>query len=87
MKTKKEKLYVKILWITLLQFLLLSGLWAIDIGASLMNFESAGVKGEAIGLFGSRDGNTHYHIGLGLVYLVFMIQLMWLSYLIVKEEK
>lgn len=85
-KSPAEKLFTKILLITLLQFFLLSGLWTIDIGASIMNYEAAGMKGEATGLFGTRDGNTQYHLGLAVVYVVFAIQLSWLLYLILKKE-
>lgn len=82
-----HKRFRRILVILLLQFFLISGLWAIDIGATILNYESAGVPGEAIGLFGSRDGNTQYHIGLGVVYMVFAIQTSWLLILILKNGK
>jgi len=79
--------FSKIMCLILLQFLLLSGLWTIDIGASIMNFESAGIESEASGLFGIRDGSTQYHLGLMIVYVVFMIQLAWLLYIILNQKE
>ena len=81
--------FVKILLIVMLQFFLLSGFWAIDIGASAMCWEeqSSGV-GQAQGLGFIRSASNQYHIGLGLVYIVFFIQLAWMLYIILgaKDE-
>lgn len=75
------------MWLILLQFFLLTGLWSIDIGASIMNMESAGLMSEATGLFGIRDGNTQYHLGLMVVYVVFIVQLAWLLFMIINQKR
>ena len=79
--------YNKILFLFLLQFLLLSAIWAIDIGASGMCWEEEYGPAQAQGLMSIRSANDQYHLGLGLVYLVFFIQLIWLLRIILKEPK
>ena len=77
----------KILILFLLQFFLLSGLWAIDIGSSAMCWEQTYANtAQAQGLGFLRSANNQYHIGLGLVYIVFFIQLAWLLYVIIKSK-
>ena len=77
----------KILILFLLQFFLLSGFWAIDIGSSAMCWEQTySNTGQAEGLAFLRSANNQYHIGLGIVYVVFFIQLAWLSYVILSKE-
>ena len=82
----KEKLFRRVMLLVLLQLLLMAGLWAIDIGASIMILESAGMLAEASGLFGVRGGSTQYHMGLMAVYVVFMIQLAWILYMVINER-
>ena len=78
----------KILILFLLQFFLLSGLWAIDIGSSAMCWEQTYANtGQAQGLAFLRSANNQYHIGLGLVYVVFFIQLAWLLFMILNRKK
>jgi len=76
----------KILILFLLQFFLLSGFWAIDIGASGMVWESVYGQAEATGLGFYRGATTQYHLGLMLVYIVFFIQLTWLLYVILNKK-
>ena len=77
----------KILILFLLQFFLLSGFWAIDIGSSAMCWEQTYANtGHAQGLGFLRSANNQYHIGLGLVYVVFFIQLAWLLYMILNRK-
>jgi hypothetical protein len=65
----------------------MSGLWAIDIGSSAMCWEEMSEStGQAQGLAFVRSANNQYHIGLGLVYLVFFIQLAWMLYLILNTK-
>lgn len=83
----KDNLITRISIILLLQFLLLTGFWAIDIGASGMNVEAAmGEQVVAKGLGFERSPSNQYHMGLGLVYMVFMVQLMWILNYVVQEE-
>ncbi len=77
--------YNKILILFLLQFFLLSGFWAIDIGVSGMAWEQAYGLGQAEGLLFIRSPINQYHIGLGIVYVVFFIQLSWLLYVILSR--
>ncbi len=77
--------YNKILILVLLQFFLLSGLWAVDIGVSEMAWEQAYGPAQAQGLLFIRSANAQYHIGLGIVYVVFFIQLSWLLYVILSR--
>ena len=73
--------------IVTLQFFLITGLWAIDIGASGMIWETAtGITAQAQGLGFTREPNTHYHLGLGTVYIIFFIQLCWLLTLVLKGD-
>jgi len=84
------KTYVKILILFMLQFFLLSGIWAIDVGSSAMCWEQAYESiGQAQGLGFLRSANNQYHIGLGLVYLTFFIQVSWMMYIFIypKGEK
>lgn len=76
----------KILILFVLQFFLLSGLWAIDISSSAMCWEqtSSGI-GQAQGLGFIRSANAQYHLGLIIVYVVFFIQLTWLLYVILSK--
>ena len=75
--------FIKIMILLLLQFFLLSGFWAIDIGSSAMCWEQTySGTGQAQGLGFLRSANNQYHIGLGLVYIVFIIQTVWLLYVI-----
>jgi len=78
--------YIKILILFLLQFFLLSGLWAIDIGMSGMMFE-LGTDNEAVATgFGfMRTPNQQYHMGLLVVYLVFFVQVIWLLWVILTK--
>ena len=76
----------KILILFLLQFFLLSGFWAIDIGSSAMCWEQTYENtGQAQGLAFLRSATNQYHIGLGLVYVVFFIQLSWMLYVILNQ--
>ena len=70
----------------MLQFLLISALWAIDIGASGMAWEAAYGEGQVQGLLFIREANTQYHLGLGIVYIVFFIQLLWMLNIIFKNQ-
>jgi len=77
----------KILILFLLQFFLLSGFWAIDIGSSAMCWEQTYANtAQAQGLGFLRSANNQYHIGLGLVYIVFLIQTSWLLYIILNSK-
>jgi len=77
----------KILILVLLQFFLLSGFWAIDIGSSAMCWEQTyDNTAQAQGISFLRSANNQYHLGLGLVYVVFFIQLAWLLYIILSKE-
>ena len=78
--------YNKILLLFLLQFILLSSLWAIDVGASGMVLEQEYGPAHAQGLAFLRSANNQYHLGLGLVYLVFFVQLAWLLWVIIGDE-
>lgn len=83
-----KKLFIRILLILLLQFFIISGLWAIDIGASGMVWESVyGQQGQVQGLGFVRSASNQYHLGLGIVYLTFFVQTLWLIRIFVKEEK
>ncbi len=76
----------KILILSLLQFLLLTGFWAIDIGSSAMCWEQTYANtGQAQGIAFLRTANQQYHLGLGLVYVVFFIQFAWLLYIILSK--
>ena len=79
--------FVKILILFTLQFFLLSGLWAVDVASSAMCWEQA-YSGTAVaqGLGFLRTANTQYHLGLGLIYIVFLIQLAWMLWIILGEE-
>jgi len=80
-------MFPKIMILFLLQFLLLSGFWAIDIGVSGICWEDEyGVDAQAQGLAFTRSANAQYHLGLGLVYVVFFIQLAWMLWLIITRE-
>lgn len=70
------------MFIILLQFFLLTGFWCIDIGLSGMMWEQAYGPAQAQGLGFVRSPNIQYHLGLLLVYLVFIIQTAWLLYVI-----
>jgi len=79
--------FTKILILFVLQFFLLSGFWAIDIGSSAMCWEQTySNTAQAQGLGFLRSANSQYHIGLGLVYIVFFIQLAWLLYVILNKD-
>jgi hypothetical protein len=68
------KLIPKILLVVILGIFLVSGLWAIDIGASAMMMSiGAGMDTVAQGLFGIRSPNTQYHLGMVLIILAFLI--------------
>lgn len=79
--------FVKILCLFFLQFMLISGLWAVDIGASGMVWDAIYGQSQAQGLGFVHSANTHYHIGLMLIYVSFLIQLCWLLYFILKRKK
>jgi len=80
------KKFNRILFLLFLQFLLISSFWAIDIGASAMCWEQTYANtGQAQGLSFLRSANNQYHIGLGIVYVVFFIQLAWLLYVILLK--
>lgn len=80
--------FAKILILFLLQFLLLSGIWAIDIGSSGMCWEEIyDGTAKAQGLAFIRSANEQYHLGLGLVYLVFFLQLVWILNLIINTKE
>jgi len=75
----------KILILFLLQFFLLSGFWAIDIGASAMCWEqSYAGAAQAQGLGFLRSANNQYHLGLIIVYIVFFLQLSWMLWAILN---
>jgi len=77
----------KILILITLQFFLLSGLWAIDVGSSAMCWEQTySGTAQAQGLGFLRSANNQYHIGLGLVYIIFFIQTSWLLYMILYKN-
>ena len=78
--------FLNIMWLFLLQFFLLSGFWAIDIGVSGMCWEMVYGKAQAIGLGFMRGASNQYHLGLGLVYVVFIIQTAWLLYMILNSQ-
>lgn len=83
-----ENKFGKILILFLLQFLLLSGFWAIDIGSSAMCWEETyDGTAKAQGLTFIRSANEQYHLGLGLVYLVFFLQLVWILNLIINKRE
>ena len=78
--------YTKILILVTLQFFLISGLWAVDIGVSGMLWEEAtGYGSQVQGLGFIRDPNSHYHLGLVTIYMVFFVQLSWMVQLILEE--
>jgi len=77
----------KILILFLLQFFLLTGFWAIDIGLSGMMWEQAYGPAQAQGLGFIRTPNIQYHLGLGIVYIVFIIQTAWLLFVILKSKQ
>ena len=77
----------KILILFVLQFFLLTGFWAIDIGSSAICWEQMySNTAQAQGLGFLRSANNQYHIGLGLVYVVFFIQLAWMLWLILNKK-
>jgi len=53
----------KIMCLFLLQFFLLTGMWAIDIGASGMVWEAVYGNAQAEGLGFVRSASNQYHIG------------------------
>jgi hypothetical protein len=53
--------------------LFFTGLWALDIGVSVLNLENVGIEVEAKGLGFARDGCSQYHIGLILAMLCFVV--------------
>ena len=78
----------KIIILFVLQFFLLSGFWAIDIGSSAMCWEEMSqTTGQTQGLAFIRSANNQYHLGLGIVYIVFFIQIAWLLYVILGDKK
>ena len=77
----------KIMILFLLQFFLLTGFWAIDIGASGMVWEAVYGPSQAAGLAFARSAVTQYHIGLMLVYLVFIIQTAWMLWMILNYSQ
>tara|TARA_Y100000310_G_scaffold59038_1_gene54369 strand:+ start:3728 stop:3982 length:255 start_codon:yes stop_codon:yes gene_type:complete len=77
----------KILVLFLLQFFLLTGIWAIDIGASGLVWDAVYGNSQAQGMGFIRSANQQYHLGLGLVYIVAFIELAWLLWLILKNGK
>lgn len=79
-------MFNKILILLLLQFFLLTGLWAIDIGASGMVWEAVYSEAEAVGLGFSRGASTQYHLGLLIIYIVFFIQLSWILFMILNQK-
>ncbi len=79
--------FLKILLIILLQFFLLSGFWAVDVGISGMMWEVAyGSQGQATSLGFLRTPSNQYHLGLMIVYIVFFINIAWLLYVILKKD-
>ena len=79
-------IFNKILILFLLQFFLLTGLWALDVGASGMVWEAVYGEAEAVGLGFGRGAITQYHLGLMLVYVVFLIQLAWMLWMILNTK-
>lgn len=81
--------YLKIVFVMTLQFMIISGLWAVDIGTSALvsqnSFPDAQFKTQ--GLLFTRDANTQYHLGLALVYLSFFILSCIYIYSILNEKK
>ena len=83
----QNKKYIMILAIVMFQFFFITGLWAVDIGASGMTWEAVyGEKGQAQGLGFIRTANQQYHIGLGMVYIIFLLQTIWLIGSIMKVK-
>jgi hypothetical protein len=65
---KKENLYIKILSVATLFGIMIMALWAVDIGCSGML-----VGGVTVGLFEIRSPNVHYHLGLIIASVTFLI--------------
>jgi len=79
-KKIKDKLFFKISLVLILMFIMVTGLWAIDIGVSGML-----VGRDVEGLFGVRKAVTQYHIGLGLSMTAFVILNLLYLYQLLKN--
>ena len=74
--------YNKVLFVLVLTVLVLTGLWAIDIGASALISDSY-----VEGLFGVRNAVTQYHFGLVLSFMGFFILCCMYLYEILKNKE
>lgn len=64
---------LKIFIMMVLTSLFVIGLWAIDIGCSVMIAEAKGLEAYAEGLYGKRTGNEQFHVGLTLALISFLM--------------
>ena len=84
----KTNIFTKILIILMLQFAIISGMWAVDIGASTLIAQSctSEVTYQVQGLLFTRDANTQYHLGLGIIYSAFFILSCLYLYTIISKK-
>lgn len=82
----KYEILIMMVLITL-TILFMSGLWAIDIGASGIASEELGVDFQAQGLGFIRSANAQYHLGLMLSMISFLLLSFICIFLLFKEKR
>lgn len=68
-------------------FIFVSGLWAIDIGASGANMQSAGYELQAEGLLFSRTPTAQYHLGLLIASVCFLVVVVMYIFKIIGDKE
>lgn len=80
---EKIRIFYRVCALLILTFFFISGLWAVDIGASGFGIESGYVQG----LFGIRSSNVQYHLGLMASTMSFLIlSVLFMGEVIFRKE-